>query len=121
MSCDLRDGGLAPKGLAASSNRDTCTDDHLPPRAVGMPRSLSAAAMARNDLKPAAWSSLMIGTALSKYPASFQVPDCPQARARSNVLSQILYSNANNVSQPKAKTAARTRISAGKMRLMRRE
>ena len=55
---------LAPsKGTAAaSSNRATCTDDHLPPRAVGMPRSLSAAAMARNDSKPAAWSSLMIGT-----------------------------------------------------------
>jgi hypothetical protein len=42
---------LAPsKGpLDASDKRATCTADHLPPRAAGMPRSFNAAAMARND------------------------------------------------------------------------
>jgi hypothetical protein len=39
-----------PKGLpAASNNRLTCTADHLPPRAAGMPRSSNPAAMARSD------------------------------------------------------------------------
>ena len=55
-------GGLSPhaatlapsKGLAASSDRAICTDDHLPPRAVGIPRSCNPAAMARNDAQPAA-------------------------------------------------------------------
>jgi hypothetical protein len=38
------------KGLAMiSSNRITCTEDHLPPRAAGMPRSSRPAARARND------------------------------------------------------------------------
>jgi hypothetical protein len=54
-----RDGGdaCAVEGLrAASSNRLTCTADHLPPRAAGMPRSSRPAAMARRDSQPAARS-----------------------------------------------------------------
>jgi hypothetical protein len=42
------------KGLPDSSNRATCTADHLPPRAAGMPRSPIPAAMARNDVAPPA-------------------------------------------------------------------
>jgi hypothetical protein len=44
---------------AASSTRATCTADHLPPRAAGMPRASSPSAMPRNDSKPAACSSLI--------------------------------------------------------------
>ena len=64
----------------------------------------------------------MIGTALSKYPSlvpSARLATKPALAA--TCFPKFLCSNANNVSQPKAKTAARTRISAGKMRLMRRE
>ena len=35
-----------------SSTRCTCTADHVPPRAVSKPRSLSPAAMARSDVAP---------------------------------------------------------------------
>ena len=41
---------LGSKGLrTVSNNRLTCTADHLPPRAAGMPRSSNPAAMARSD------------------------------------------------------------------------
>jgi hypothetical protein len=49
------------KGRPASSRRITCTADHLPHRAAGMPRSSRPAAMARNDTQPAACSSLTTG------------------------------------------------------------
>lgn len=39
----------------------TCTAVHLPPHIVGMPRSLSPAAIARNDMAPPAWSSVITG------------------------------------------------------------
>ena len=62
------------KGLAASSKRDTCIADHLPPRAAGMPRSSRPAAMARSDSEPAACSSLMVGIS--------RVPDCARVAVR---------------------------------------
>ena len=53
---------LPTKGLAMiSSNRITCVGDHWRPCAAGMPRSSSAAAMARSDVQPLACSSLMVG------------------------------------------------------------
>jgi hypothetical protein len=52
----------ASKGLGfiLASRRETCTADHLPPRAAGMPRASSPSAMARNDSQPAARSSLTV-------------------------------------------------------------
>ena len=50
----------AVDGLTRSSRRETCTADHLPPRAAGMPRASSSAAMARNDSQPAACSSFTV-------------------------------------------------------------
>jgi hypothetical protein len=44
-----------------SSTRFTCTADHLPPRAVGMPCALSPAAMARSDVAPAACKAVIVG------------------------------------------------------------
>ena len=42
--------------------RETCTADHLPrPRAVGMPRALRPAAMARKLVAPAACNVLIVG------------------------------------------------------------
>jgi hypothetical protein len=38
-------------GLTRASRRETCTADHLCPRAAGMPRASNSAAMARNDLQ----------------------------------------------------------------------
>jgi len=49
------------KGSRRSKIRMTCTDDHSPPRAVGMHCSLSPSAMALRVVFPAACSSLMIG------------------------------------------------------------
>ena len=42
-----------------SSTRATCVGDHVPPRAVSMPPSLSPAAMARGDVAPLGCSSSM--------------------------------------------------------------
>ena len=47
----------AVDALTRSSRRETRTADHLPPRAAGMPRASSSAAMTRNDTQPAAFSS----------------------------------------------------------------
>src|SRR5262249_60117592 len=44
----------AVDGLTRSSRRETCTADHLLPRAARMPRASNPAAMARNDSQPAA-------------------------------------------------------------------
>src|SRR6516225_4266717 len=49
------------KGRPDSNSRITCTADHLPPRAAGIPRSFRPAAMARNDVAPPAWSSFTTG------------------------------------------------------------
>jgi hypothetical protein len=38
---------------------------HLPPRAVATPRAFDASAIARNDVAPARWISLMIGMTLA--------------------------------------------------------
>jgi hypothetical protein len=45
---------LASKGLSRSSIRITCGDDHLPPRAVGMPCSFKPAACGKHgaDVRP---------------------------------------------------------------------
>src|SRR5262249_57568841 len=71
---------LASKGRlspALSSRRATCTADHLPRRAAGIPRSSNPPAMARNDSHPPACSSFMLA-ATSAFrpppPAAFTLP-----------------------------------------------
>ena len=70
---------IAVYAAAASSSRKrstrskiriTCTDDHSPPRAVGMPCSLRPAAMALRLVFPAARSSLMIGARSAAFAAA---------------------------------------------------
>jgi hypothetical protein len=59
---------LTPSQILASTSR-TDAANHLPPRAVGIPRSLSALAMARSEAAPLACSSAITGAR------------CPAARA----------------------------------------
>jgi hypothetical protein len=49
-----------PSQILASTSR-TDAANHLPPRAVGMPRSLRALAMARSEVAPLACSSVITG------------------------------------------------------------
>jgi hypothetical protein len=44
-----------------AKTRMTCVGDQSPPRAVGIRRSLSPAAIARRDVAPAACSSAIVG------------------------------------------------------------
>jgi hypothetical protein len=45
--------------LASTSRTDAA--NHLPPRAVGMPQSFRALAMARSEVAPLTWSSAITG------------------------------------------------------------
>src|SRR5262249_13266592 len=85
MSLTLHATALAAaaKGsLIISCNRITCVGDHLPPRAAGMPRSSNAVAMARNDSKPAACSSLIVGARSIALACAFAfMAAVPAARA----------------------------------------
>jgi hypothetical protein len=47
-----------------SSNRFTCTADHAPPRAAGIPRWFRPAAIIRSDLTPITCTSAMMGRQL---------------------------------------------------------
>jgi transposase InsO family protein len=49
------------EALSRSSTRFTCTADHAPPHAAGMPRPFSPAAIARSDDAPDARTSAMMG------------------------------------------------------------
>jgi hypothetical protein len=54
----VRPHSATAKGRSMSSiSRITCTADHFPPRAAGMPRSSSPASVVRNDSEPAACSA----------------------------------------------------------------
>jgi hypothetical protein len=70
--------GWAP---AAASNRATCTADQLPPRAAGMPRSSNPAAMARNDSRPAACSSLMNDSVPEAFQSLAPEGECDESEA----------------------------------------
>ena len=57
-----RNGGLASDHQFRASTRMTCVADQVPvPRAVGMPCSFRPVAMSRNDIAPAACSSVITG------------------------------------------------------------
>jgi hypothetical protein len=62
LAFDRLFGRVESRSYIRANTRDTCTADHgPPPRAVGMARSLRAAAMARRLVMPACWMALMVG------------------------------------------------------------
>src|ERR1700676_4028122 len=61
----------------------TCTGVQTPPRAVAMPRALSALAMARNDVAPLAFICSMTGSTLAAKRSAFALLEAITRRCAS--------------------------------------